>query len=93
MNTSDPLGLTYVDATNSSVTCKKDASDPQSTAIVYAIFLFWTFAGVGIVADAFMDAITVITSKGKWHTSVDPKTGREKNIHVKSWNPTVANRE
>ena len=55
------------------------------------LLLFWSFAGVGIVADAFMDAITVITSTGKWHTRVDPTTGLEKNIHVKKWNATIAN--
>ena len=55
------------------------------------LLLFWSFAGVGIVADAFMDAITVITSTGKWHTRIDPATGLEKNIHVKKWNATIAN--
>lgn len=123
-NASDPLGLTYVDAKNSSLPCTKDASDPQSTAAVYSkrarvrvrvraasrrpaacppahrcspawpravLLLFYTFAGVGIVADAFMDAITIITSVGKWHARVDPATGLQNSVHIKRWNPTVAN--
>ena len=35
-NSSDPLGLSYVDKTNSSLPCTKDSSDPQyATAVVY----------------------------------------------------------
>lgn len=55
------------------------------------LLLFYTFAGVGIVADKFMDAITVITSVGKWRAYVDPDTGQQKSTHIKMWNPTVAN--
>jgi Ca2+/Na+ antiporter len=91
VNASDPLKLSFVAESNSSLPCTKDTADPQPMAVVYVLLLFYTFAGVGIVADAFMDAITVITSVGKWHTRVDPSTGLEKNIHVKRWNPTIAN--
>lgn len=116
-NSSDPLGLSYVDGKNSSMPCTKDASDPQyATAVVYCkrtrcdlpsctvparsspfawpravLLLFYTFAGVGIVADTFMDAITVITSVGKWHARIDPVTGMQSSVHIKRWNPTVAN--
>ena len=68
VNESDPLGLTYVRGDNSSLPCVKDKSDPSGYWVLYLFILLYAFAGVGIIADVFMDAIAVITSKGKWLT-------------------------
>lgn len=53
--------------------------------VVYLILLLWCFMGVAIIADVFMGAIEVITSKQK-KVIVDGKT-----FHVRMWNDTVAN--
>jgi len=55
-------------------------------AILYFIGLIWTFLGVGIIADVFMGAIEVITSK---ESITETKTGAK--VPVKIWNATVAN--
>lgn len=86
---SDPLGLTFVNEDNTP--CERAENDPQLMAIVYFLLLMWTFAGVGVIADVFMDAIGVITSVGKWVAVRDDETGETKNLYVKVWNPTVAN--
>ena len=73
-------------------TCALTVASPNCPSFPPAVLLlFYTFAGVGIVADAFMDAITVITSVGRWHATVDPRTGLQQSVHIKRWNPTVAN--
>jgi len=58
----------------------------SARAFMYFVALLWCFLGVSIVADIFMSAIEAVTSKMR------PKNlpgGRV--IHVKIWNPTVAN--
>ena len=74
----DTLGLAYVNADGS--VCERAENDPQWFAILYFVLLLWTFAGVGIIADVFMDAISVITSVGKWVSVRDPETGQQKQI-------------
>ncbi|EGD82799.1 Na+/Ca2+ exchanger NCX3 isoform [Salpingoeca rosetta] len=53
---------------------------------LYLAGLLWTFSGIGIITDVFMEAIEVITSKEK---EVKLKDGRV--VHVQVWNPTIAN--
>ena len=60
--------------------------DPKPRAPIYLILLLWMFLGVGIIADIFMAAIEVITSKEKMIKGSD---GVE--VPVKVWNATVAN--
>ena len=40
--------------------------------IVYVLILFWFFLGIAIVAEIFMEAIEVITSKSTLVTEADP---------------------
>ena len=44
--------------------CKANPDgDPQlGNAMIYCVLLLWSFMGVGIIADVFMEAIAVITS-------------------------------
>eukprot|EP01047_Picozoa_sp_COSAG01_P003369 COSAG01_NODE_98_length_26629_cov_56.866453_19_plen_352_part_00 len=90
-NTSDPLGLAYVRADDPSLPCMKEDADPSGYFGLYLFLLLWAFAGIGIIADIFMDAIAVITSTGRWLTRKNPNTGMDEHIYVKQWNPTVAN--
>jgi solute carrier family 8 (sodium/calcium exchanger) len=53
---------------------------------IYFLLLMWTFMGVGIIADVFMGAIEVITSKEQ---EVKLPDGTVKTFKV--WNATVAN--
>jgi solute carrier family 8 (sodium/calcium exchanger) len=55
-------------------------------ATLYLVGLLWTFLGVAIVADVFMAAIEVITSREKAVKLPDGST-----VKVKIWNATVAN--
>jgi len=96
---------TYEDGTKV-ITCKINASDPigrteygctsadydlQAIGVLYLIFLLWTFMGVGIISDVFMEAIEVITSKSKLVEYFDDVTGEIKQVEIFSWNATVAN--
>mmetsp|Transcript_21217 Transcript_21217/g.60010 ORF Transcript_21217/g.60010 Transcript_21217/m.60010 type:complete len:804 (-) Transcript_21217:197-2608(-) len=56
-------------------------------AILYLLGLLWCFMGVAIIADVFMGAIEMVTSKKK--RVLNPKTGKETTVKV--WNDTVAN--
>ncbi|XP_052770198.1 sodium/calcium exchanger 2-like isoform X2 [Mya arenaria] len=60
--------------------------------IVYLVGLLWSFMGVSIIADMFMEAIETITSKKQKLKLVDPssETGFQE-IEVLAWNGTVAN--
>jgi solute carrier family 8 (sodium/calcium exchanger) len=49
------------------------------------------FLGVSIIADRFMAAIEIITSKEKDITVTDKKTGKLRVVTVKIWNETVSN--
>ena len=59
--------------------------------MVYLGFLIYLFLGVAFVADLFMAAIEVITSKTKTVTVKDDKNGEPHTIEVLFWNATVAN--
>jgi hypothetical protein len=60
-------------------------------AVVLCLFLLYLFLGVAVVADQFMVAIEVITSKKKKLTTTDIATGETVEIEALFWNPTVAN--
>lgn len=55
--------------------------------LLYAVGLIWSFLGVGIISDMFMNAIETITSKKKQIKLPDS----DKKITVSVWNDTVAN--
>ena len=57
---------------------------------IYCLVLFWMFLGIAVVADIFMEAIEVITSKSEIIKIPD---GDGNMIHVEKmfWNPTIAN--
>jgi solute carrier family 8 (sodium/calcium exchanger) len=57
---------------------------------IYAITLFFSFLGIAIIADVFMAAIEVITSKTKKIVQKNPD-GTEKTIEFLVWNETIAN--
>jgi len=54
--------------------------------VAYLVGMLWVFMGVGIIADIFMGAIEVITSK-----EVEVKAKDGTTVTVKVWNATVAN--
>ena len=60
-------------------------------APVYVFLLLWSFMGVGIIADVFMEAIGVITSQSTLVEKADPKTGEKHQLEIMAWNATVAN--
>lgn len=60
-------------------------------AFVYLVLLMYFFLGVSIIADRFMAAIEIITSKEKDITVTDKKTGKLRVVTVKIWNETVSN--
>ena len=57
---------------------------------IYVLVLFWFFLGIAIVADIFMEAIEVITSKTDLVTIPDAD-GRLIQVEKLFWNPTIAN--
>ncbi|XP_060562323.1 sodium/calcium exchanger 2-like [Ruditapes philippinarum] len=61
-------------------------------AAIYIIGLLWSFMGVSIIADMFMEAIETITSKKQKIKVADPNsdTGYTE-IEILLWNGTVAN--
>eukprot|EP01051_Picozoa_sp_SAG22_P010148 SAG22_NODE_894_length_6640_cov_3.923559_4_plen_880_part_00 len=80
----------YVDRHNYTIACVPAPNDPQAVgAVVYLVLLFYFFSGVGIIADKFMDAIAVVTSKSKLVERVEG--GVTKQYEIKAWNATVAN--
>lgn len=64
--------------------------DRVCRAIVYFLSLAYMFLGVSIIADRFMSAIEVITSKEKMVTVTRPG-GETVTISVRVWNETVSN--
>jgi len=60
-------------------------------AVMYFFWLLWMFLGMNIIADIFMGAIEVITSRKRVSHIQDPYTGDLKKVNVNVWNPTVAN--
>lgn len=61
-------------------------------AVIYIIGLLWSFMGVSIIADIFMEAIEMITSKKQKVKVADPNsdTGYTE-VEILLWNGTVAN--
>lgn len=58
--------------------------------VCYFLLLFWLFIGIGILADIFMEAIEVITSKSELVTVPD-EHGNMVFVEKMFWNPTIAN--
>ena len=59
--------------------------------MAYALFLGWLFFGIAIVADIFMEAIEVITSKTKAVEVWDKDKKNKYYVDVPVWNATIAN--
>lgn len=66
------------------------SGDKAARAIVYMAALIYMFLGVSIVADRFMAAIEVITSKEKDVVVKRPDGGTQV-VTVRIWNETVSN--
>ncbi|KER33411.1 hypothetical protein T265_00721 [Opisthorchis viverrini] len=64
--------------------------DKLARATIYFACLLYLFLGVSIIADRFMAAIEVITSKEK-EVTVRKKNGEVQTIYVRIWNTTVSN--
>ena len=64
--------------------------DKAARAIIYMLSLVYMFLGVSIVADRFMAAIEVITSKEK-EVVVKRPDGETTVVSVRIWNETVSN--
>lgn len=64
--------------------------DVVARGIVYFIALVYIFVGVSIIADRFMAAIEVITSKEK-EVVIKKPNGETQTISVRIWNETVSN--
>jgi len=58
--------------------------------ICYLLFLLWLFIGISILADIFMEAIEVITSKSEL-IQVPDQDGNMISVEKMFWNPTIAN--
>ena len=60
--------------------------------LIYLLILLYFFLGIAIVADLFMEAIEVITSKKTVVTVEDPNNlGQMIEVERNVWNPTIAN--
>lgn len=57
--------------------------------IIYLLLLIFSFLGIAIIADVFMAAIEVITSKEKTVTITE--NGKPKTVTYLVWNATIAN--
>ena len=57
---------------------------------LYLLFLVWLFIGISILADIFMDAIEVITSKSTI-VMIPDSDGNMIHVEKMTWNPTIAN--
>ena len=66
------------------------AGDKAARAIVYICALGFLFLGVSIIADRFMAAIEVITSKER-EVTVKKPNGETQVVNVRIWNETVSN--
>lgn len=66
------------------------AGDKAARAVVYLLAMIYMFLGVSIVADRFMAAIEVITSKEK-EVVIKKADGRTTVVNVRIWNETVSN--
>lgn len=64
--------------------------DVVARGVIYFIALVYIFVGVSIIADRFMAAIEVITSKEK-EVVIKKPNGETQTISVRIWNETVSN--
>ncbi|XP_059171382.1 sodium/calcium exchanger 1-like isoform X3 [Physella acuta] len=64
--------------------------DVAARATVYMVVLIYLFLGVSIIADRFMAAIEVITSKEK-EVVIKKNDGTKQIVNVRIWNETVSN--
>nr|AAT71303.3 sodium-calcium exchanger [Placopecten magellanicus] len=64
--------------------------DKAARAIVYFVAMIYMFLGVSIIADRFMSAIEVITSKEK-DVVIRRPDGSTHVVNVRVWNETVSN--
>lgn len=64
--------------------------DVVARGLVYFLALAYMFIGISIVADRFMSAIEVITSKEK-EVIIKKPNGETQSINVRVWNETVSN--
>ncbi|VEL21140.1 unnamed protein product [Protopolystoma xenopodis] len=64
--------------------------DRIARSAVYFSALMYLFLGISIIADRFMAAIEVITSKEK-EVTIKKKNGEKQVISVRIWNQTVSN--
>lgn len=64
--------------------------DKAARAVVYMLSMIYMFLGVSIVADRFMAAIEVITSKEK-EVVIKKASGETTVVNVRIWNETVSN--
>jgi len=62
---------------------------PEGHIFIFFLMLVFSFLGIAIIADIFMAAIEVITSKTKKVTYVVDGVTKEKEVKV--WNDTIAN--
>ena len=96
MRISQPQG--YIDEyTNKETFCHSFIVHPgmslmsdASLGVVYLLFLFWLFIGIAILADIFMEAIEVITSKSEV-VQIPDSDGNLIQVEKMFWNPTIAN--
>ncbi|KAJ1637113.1 Sodium/calcium exchanger protein-domain-containing protein, partial [Pavlovales sp. CCMP2436] len=66
-----------------------DLVHPWFRALLYFLGLVYTFYGVSIISDIFVESIEVITSQEREVEITDPKSGKTRKHTV--WNATVAN--
>lgn len=66
---------------------------PQGGRVfIYLLGLLWSFMGVSIIADVFMQGIEKITSKSAVIKLADPDSeDGYQEVEIKTWNGTVAN--
>lgn len=64
--------------------------DMIARAVVYFLALAYMFVGVSVIADRFMAAIEVITSKEK-EIIIKKPNGETQTVNVRIWNETVSN--
>ncbi|GIY66681.1 hypothetical protein CEXT_654691 [Caerostris extrusa] len=64
--------------------------DVVARGLIYFIALVYLFVGVSIIADRFMAAIEVITSKER-EVVIKKPNGETQTISVRIWNETVSN--
>lgn len=66
------------------------SGDRAARAIVYFVSMVYMFLGVSIIADRFMSAIEVITSKER-EVTIKKANGETQVVTVRIWNETVSN--